>query len=190
MTPGQMILLYLFRQLDQLLNSNASGSPVICSNFNIHETSWLWSFHTSTAGAAALWLHQLIDFPTCQDAILDLRTSIWTYWFNYPTWSCDYFPPTSQLSYHRPVMYFIGHMLHGNISHVIPVPLNGTFKVLLMILLLILLIPFIQLLQSLFHPVPLKPCNPRHGGIILVKQCGSVRLLIGNKVILLGEDFF
>jgi len=66
----------LFQQLDKLLDSNASGSPVISGN--VHEASWLHLSHTSAAGTAALefcessGFHQLEDFPTRQGAILDL----------------------------------------------------------------------------------------------------------------------
>ena len=73
--------LTLFQQLDQLLDSNVSGSPVICGDFNVHEASWLHSSHTSAAGTAALefcecrGFYQLVDFPTRQDAILDLILS-------------------------------------------------------------------------------------------------------------------
>jgi len=70
--------LTLFQQLDQLLDSNASGSR---RDFNVHEASWLHSSHTSTVGTAALKfcesreLYQLVDFPTQQDALLDLILS-------------------------------------------------------------------------------------------------------------------
>ena len=73
--------LTLFQQLDTLLDSNVSGSPVICEDFNVHEASWLHSSHTSAAGTAALefcessGFHQLVNFPTRQDAILDLILS-------------------------------------------------------------------------------------------------------------------
>ena len=73
--------LTLFQQLDQLLDSNVSGSPVICGDFNVHETSWLHSTHTSAAGTAALEfcesrvLYQLVDFSTRHGAILDLILS-------------------------------------------------------------------------------------------------------------------
>jgi len=71
----------LFSQLDMLLDSNNLLFPVICGDFNAHETSWLNSSHTSTAGTAALdfcesrGLHQLVQFSTRQDAILDLILS-------------------------------------------------------------------------------------------------------------------
>ena len=71
----------LFGQLDMLLDSNTSLSPVICGDFNVHEASWLHSSHTSTAGTAALdfcesrGLHQLVSFSTRQGAILDLILS-------------------------------------------------------------------------------------------------------------------
>ena len=64
-----------------LLDSNNLLSPVICGDFNVHETSWLNSSHTSTAGTAALdfcesrGLHQLVQFSTRQDAVLDLILS-------------------------------------------------------------------------------------------------------------------
>ena len=73
--------LTLFSQLNMLLDSNNLLSPVICGDFNVHETSWLNSSHTSTAGTAALdfceskGLHQLVQFSTRQDAILDLILS-------------------------------------------------------------------------------------------------------------------
>ena len=73
--------LTLFCQLVKLLDSNTSLSPVICSDFNIQEATWLNSSHTSTAGTAALdfcesrGLHQLIHFPTRQDAMLDVSLS-------------------------------------------------------------------------------------------------------------------
>ena len=73
--------LTLFSQFDKLLGSNNSLSPVICGDFNVHETSWLNSSHTSTAGTAALdfcesrGLHQLVHFSSRQDAILDLILS-------------------------------------------------------------------------------------------------------------------
>ena len=73
--------LTLFRQLNQLLDSNTSQSPVICGDFNVCEASWLHSSHTSAAGTTALefcesrGLHQLIHFPTRQGAILDLVLS-------------------------------------------------------------------------------------------------------------------
>ena len=56
---------------------------MICGdfNFNVHKASWLKSSHTSTAGTT-VWdfcesrrLHQLIHFPTRQDAMLDLIQS-------------------------------------------------------------------------------------------------------------------
>ena len=73
--------LTLFRQLDLLLDSNTSLSPVICGDFNVHEASWLHSPHTTAAGTAALdfcesrGLHQLIRFPTRLGAMLDLILS-------------------------------------------------------------------------------------------------------------------
>ena len=67
--------------LDTLLDKHSFMSPVICGNFNVHESSWLHSIHTSSAGTAMLDfcesrnLHQLVDFPTRRDAILDLILS-------------------------------------------------------------------------------------------------------------------
>ena len=54
---------------------------MICGDFNVHESSWLHSTHTSSAGTATLDfcesrnLLQLVDFPTRRDAILDLILS-------------------------------------------------------------------------------------------------------------------
>ena len=67
--------------LDTLLDKHSFMSPVICGDFNVHESSWLHSTHTSSAGTATLDfcesrnLHQLVDFPTRHDAILDLILS-------------------------------------------------------------------------------------------------------------------
>lgn len=41
--------LTLFCQLDKLLDSNTSLSPVICGDFNVHEVSWLNSSHLQLA---------------------------------------------------------------------------------------------------------------------------------------------
>ena len=66
--------------LDTLLDKH-SLPPVICGDFNVHESSWLHSTHTSSAGTATLDfcesrnLLQLVDFPTRRDAILDLILS-------------------------------------------------------------------------------------------------------------------
>ena len=71
----------LLTNLDSLLNQNTSLSPIICGDFNVHESVWLQSFHTSSAGTATMdfcdsrGLHQLITFPTSQNAILDLVIS-------------------------------------------------------------------------------------------------------------------
>lgn len=71
----------LFKSLDSLLNQNTPLSPVICGDFNVHESVWLQSSHTSSAGTTMLdfcdsrGLHQLITFPTHQNAILDLVIS-------------------------------------------------------------------------------------------------------------------
>ena len=66
--------------LDHLLDKYPSLSPVICGDFNVHESTWLHSSHTSSAGTATLdfcesrGLHQLVNFPTRLNAIkfLDL----------------------------------------------------------------------------------------------------------------------
>ena len=67
--------------LDNLLDKYGSMPPVICGDFNVHESSWLHSTHTSSAGTATLDfcesrnLHQLIDFSIRCNAILDLILS-------------------------------------------------------------------------------------------------------------------
>ena len=66
---------HLFRYLPVLYHL------LICEDFNVHESSWLYSTHTSSGCTAMFdfcesWnLHQLIDFPTRCDAILDLILS-------------------------------------------------------------------------------------------------------------------
>ena len=56
-------------------------SPVICGDFNVHESSWLYSTHISSTGTATLDfcesqnLQQLIDFSTHRNAVLDLLLS-------------------------------------------------------------------------------------------------------------------
>ena len=64
----------LLINLDRLLDKYPLLSPVI----NVHESTWLYSSHTSSSGMATLdfcesrGLHQLVTFPTCLNAILDL----------------------------------------------------------------------------------------------------------------------
>ena len=64
-----------------LLDKHCSMSPAICGDLNIHESSWLYSTHKSSAGTATLDfcesrnLQQLIDFPTRRNAVLDLILS-------------------------------------------------------------------------------------------------------------------
>ena len=68
----------LLTNLDHLLDKYPLLSPVICGDFNVHESTWLHSSHTSSAGTATLdfcesrGLYQLITFPTRLNAILDL----------------------------------------------------------------------------------------------------------------------
>ena len=77
-SPGDITLLTC---LDTLLDKYCAMSPVICGDFNVHESSWLHSTHTTSAGTATMDfcesrnLYQLITFPTCRDAILDLILS-------------------------------------------------------------------------------------------------------------------
>ena len=150
--------LTLFSQLDKLLVSNTSLSPVI-RDFNVHEASWLKSSHTSTAGTAALdsyesrELHQLIHFPTQPDAMLDLLLSEHTGTVTrLPNlYNSDHVAIFISLatSYHSVLMpppshMFTGHMPHGKNFHDIFVPLNGIFMDLLIISPPALLILFIQ----------------------------------------------
>ena len=71
----------LLTNLDHLLDTYPTVSPVICGDFNVHESTWLHSSHTSSTGAATLdfcesrGLHQLVNFPTWLNAILDLVLS-------------------------------------------------------------------------------------------------------------------
>ena len=71
----------LLTSLDSLLNQNVLLSPVVCGDFNVHESVWLQSSHTFSAGTATMdfcdsrGFHQLITFPTHQNAILDLVIS-------------------------------------------------------------------------------------------------------------------
>ena len=71
----------LLTNLDHLLDTYPAVSPVICGDFNVHESTWLHSSHTSSAGTATLdfcesrGLHQLVNFPTRLNAILDLVLS-------------------------------------------------------------------------------------------------------------------
>ena len=131
---------------------------MICGDFNVHEASWLHSSHTSAAGTAALefcecrGFYQLVDFPTRQDAILDLILSEHTgTTIQLPNLNTsDHVTIFLSLATpsHPPVTippYSIGYMLHGEVYHVISIPLSGISRVLLMILLLVLLILFIQL---------------------------------------------
>ena len=63
---------------DHLLHKYLSVSLIICGNFNLHESTGLLSSHTSSAGTAtsdiceSRGLHQLINFPTRFNVILDL----------------------------------------------------------------------------------------------------------------------
>ena len=71
----------LITKLDRLLDRYPSISPIICGDFNVHESTWLQSGHTSSAGTATLdfcesrGLHQLVHFPTRFNTILDLVLS-------------------------------------------------------------------------------------------------------------------
>ena len=71
----------LLTNLDHLLDTYPAVSPAICGDFNVHESTWLHSSHTSSAGTATLdfcesrGLHQLVNFPTWLNAILDLVLS-------------------------------------------------------------------------------------------------------------------
>ena len=71
----------LLTNLNHLLDIYPPVSPVICGDFNVHESTWLHSSHTSSAGTATLdfcesrGLHQLFNFPTRLNAILDLVLS-------------------------------------------------------------------------------------------------------------------
>ena len=68
----------LLNNLDHVLDKYPSLSPVVCGDFNVHESTWLNSTHTTRAGTATLdfcesrGLHQLVAFPTRLNAILDL----------------------------------------------------------------------------------------------------------------------
>lgn len=68
----------LLTNLDQLLHKYPSMSPVIRGDFNVHESTWLHSSHTSSTGTATLdfcesrGLCQLVNFPNRLNAILDL----------------------------------------------------------------------------------------------------------------------
>ena len=63
------------------MDTYASVLPVICGDFNIHESSWLHFNHTSSTGTATLDfcesrdVHQRVNFPTRLNAILDLVLS-------------------------------------------------------------------------------------------------------------------
>jgi len=71
----------LITKLDCLLDRYPSTSPIICGDFDVHESTWLQSSHTSSAGTATLdfcesrGLYQLVHFPTWFNAILDLVLS-------------------------------------------------------------------------------------------------------------------
>ena len=71
----------LLTDLDHLLDTYPSVSPVICGYFNGHKSCWLHSSHTSSASTATLdfcvcrGLHQLVNFPTQLNAILNLLLS-------------------------------------------------------------------------------------------------------------------
>ena len=71
----------LLTNLDHLLDTYPSASPGFCGDFNIHESSWFCSSHTSNAGTATLDFcesrgsYQLVNFPTWLNAILDLMLS-------------------------------------------------------------------------------------------------------------------
>ena len=136
--------LTLFRQLDQLLYSNASQYPVICGDFNVHEASWLHSSHTSPAGTVALefcesrGLHQLIHVPTRQGAILDLilseHTGTTTQLLNLNTSDHATIFLSLVTSSHPPtIIPPPRHVFHWScapwkIFHAIFIPLNGTSK--------------------------------------------------------------
>ena len=68
----------LLTNLDHLLDKYPSMLPDICGDFNVHESTWLHSSHSSSAGTATLdfcesrGLHQLVNFPTRFNATLDL----------------------------------------------------------------------------------------------------------------------
>ena len=44
----------LLTNLDHLLDKYPSMSSVICGDFNVHESTWLHSSHSSSAGTATL----------------------------------------------------------------------------------------------------------------------------------------